>query len=210
MAILRKLIREDLVLHPAIQERVDRFLATRMPGPAVGVHVRYSDQRSHLAATLRALDAILRREPELQVFLATDNPQVERLFAAGYHHVITAPHWLPQSGIAAHNNRACPDRVEHGIEALVDLYLLSRCRYLIIDTTSSFSVLAELLTQAPQSSIVDVKSAGFVHGKLDPALRRALWRAWRRLGLFTWGLTALRGPLRLRRALRRTPAPHGL
>jgi hypothetical protein len=157
--ILRKLLRDDLILHPEIQERVNRFKRDHFRSPTVGVHVRYSDRQADLSGIRKQLNKLLRRESGLQIFLATDNVQVKELFERKYAEVVTTPHWYPAAGTSAHQNGDCPDRLENGVEALVDLYLLAACEYLVIDTTSSFSKIAGLLSSAPRSKIVDLKAA---------------------------------------------------
>ena len=193
--ILSKLLREDLILNPLIKERVDRFKNNNFIGETVGVHVRYADHRVSLLAILDKLNILLRREPGLQVFLATDNIQIKKMFEENYPGVITTSHWYPKPGSRLHNNQDCPDPLEGGIEALVDLYLLAECTYLIIDTSSSFSYVARLLTKAPDSNIFDVKRGG----KLPAPLRRLTWKIMVRLGLFSWGLDILRRFVRIKR-----------
>ena len=159
------------------------------------MHVRYADHRVSLLAILDKLNMLLRHEPGLQVFLATDNIQIKKMFEENYPGVITTPHWYPKPGSRLHNNQDCPDPLEGGIEALVDLYLLAECTYLIIDTSSSFSYVARLLTKAPDSNIFDVKRGG----KLPAPLRRLTWKIMVRLGLFSWGLDILRRFVRIKR-----------
>ena len=71
-----------------------------------------------------------------------------------------------------HSNLECPDRMENGIEALVDMYLLAACDYLVVDEHSSFSYVASLLTNAPDSNVFNVQRGG----NLPPDLRRLIWR----------------------------------
>jgi len=191
--IVRRALRDDLLLHPDIRQRVDRFKSKHFKQRTVGVHVRYSDHRTSLGAVFKQVDALLRREPDLQIFLATDNPDVKRAFDEGYPAVISTPHWYPPSGFPAHGHAASPSRKEHGIEALVDLYLLAECEYLIIDTSSSFSRVARWLTTAPRSNVFDVRGR-----KVPKRFRRRIWHLWLRLGLFRWGPNVLRRWARMR------------
>lgn len=195
-AILRRLLREDLVLHPQIRQQVERFRSDCFRGPMVGVHVRYSDRRADLWGILEKLRLLSEQERELQLFLATDNIEVKKLLEENYPRVITTPHWYPAAGHRLHGNEACPDRVQDGIDALVDLYLLAECEYLVMDSSSSFSRLANLLREGPQSKVLSVRGP-----KWD---RRALlqWRLWVKLGVFTWGFKILRRWLRIRRLYR--------
>jgi hypothetical protein len=155
--ILRTLLTQDLVLHPGIQARVDAFRARHLHGRTVGVHLRLSDRRIRVRALLDALDALLDREPDLKIFAATDNIEAKTMLEQRYRSVITTPHWYPAPGKRLHNNPQGPDPAESGVEALVDLYLLGGCDYLIGDTTSSFTRVAGLLMAAPDGKIIDVK-----------------------------------------------------
>jgi hypothetical protein len=182
-------------LHPQIRERVEAFAGVHFASPTIGVHVRYTDHRTHLLGSLAAVDTLLRQRPELNVFLATDNIQVKTLFEESYPGTITTSHWYPRSGFRLHQNKDCPDPVESGIDALVDLYLLARCEYLVIDSSSSFGRLARLLTEMPSAHIVDVRRTG----RAGRRIRSITWSLWLRSGLFEWGLWALRQAVRRRK-----------
>jgi hypothetical protein len=185
--ILSKLLREDLILHPQIRERVNQFKINNFSRKTVGVHIRYSDHRTSLWSIIRRLNSLLKSETNLQIFLATDNIKIKNMFENSYSDVITTSHWYPISGLILHGNKSCPDLVESGIEALVDLYLLAECDYLIIDTSSTFSYVASLLTKVPFSNVFNVRQGG----KGPPRLRRLIWRLMLKLGLFSWGLNLL-------------------
>ena len=177
-AILMQLLREDLILHPSIRARVDHFKANRFNQKTVGVHVRYTDEyhrvkclKTRLPSIRKKLNALLKREPEIQVVLATDNVEIKEIFQEVYPNVITTQKWYPASGSSMHKNPECPDRVENGIDALVDMYLLAQCDYLILDGNSSFSYLASLLTDAPSSRIFNVQ-----RGRWQPQpVRYLIW-----------------------------------
>lgn len=171
-AILRDLMQEYLVLHPAIQQRVDCFRAERFNGKTVGVHVRYTDKKTRLAEIQQRLEALLQREPELQIFLATDSLKVHNLFVSRYARVVSTTKWYPTSGISMHQNPKCPDRNEEGASALVDLYLLASCDYLIVDESSSFSYLATLLTNAQAARVINVQK----YRAVPPRVRHMVWR----------------------------------
>ena len=196
-AILSNLLEEDLILHPDIRERVDQFRGTCFTKKTVGVHVRYTDFRSRLWTILKKLNALLKREPDLLIFLSTDNMQIKNMFEASYPGVIITPHWYSSTpGLAIHGNRNCQDPIESGIEALVDLYLLAECDYLIIDTNSSFSYVAKLLTKTPDSNIFDVGQ----RKKPSPYMRALTTRLMLKLGLYSWGLSLLSRFVRIQRS----------
>lgn len=196
--ILKKLLKEYLSLHTEIQGRIARFKENNFDGKCVGVHIRFTDHRSNIWAILTNLNALLSRAPGLQIFLSTDNLQIKDMFEKLYPGVITAPHWYsPTPGLTIHNNRRRPDPYENGIEALIDLYLMSECEYMIIDTSSSFSYIAKLLSKAPDSRIFDVGS----RGKLPPFIRSHITRLMLKLGFYTWGINLITRAADIRRRL---------
>lgn len=181
--ISRKLLSEDLKLHPSIRVRVDRFKLERFNKATVGVHVRYTDKTVILSNIQKILQRLRKRIPDLQVFLSTDNENIKTMFEQKYPGIITTPHWYSKQGMPIHGNQNCPDPTESCIEALIDLYLLAECDYLIVDTTSSFSYMANLLTKAPNSCIFDVKPGE----KLLPRLRKFDKRLRNKLRSFIYG-----------------------
>jgi hypothetical protein len=185
-AILRKLLRENLQLKPDIHTRVDDFARRHLSSGAVGVHVRYSDHRAQLWSILSALDGVIAHSPELKVFLATDNIEIKRLFEEVYPGVVSTPHWYPKAGLGQHHAASGIDPREAGVEALIDMYLLARCDWLIVDRSSSFSTIAVLLSDAPAGQVIDLRR----RSKPARAKPDRAWRMLLKLGFYTWGLRA--------------------
>ncbi len=171
-AIMKRILSEELVLQPQIQARVDEFRAAQFRSPVVGVHLRMSDRRVRVPEILAQLDLLLAREPSLTVFAATDNIEGKVLLEQRYPGLLMTDHWYGPAGSSQHNNPASPNRTGNGIEALVDLYLLAACEYLIGDTTSSFTRLAALLRSGPEEQFVDVRPGPSRRARLG----REIWR----------------------------------
>ena len=171
--ILRRILREDLEPCPEITERVDRFRVEQFTGKVVGVHVRDTDKRSRLPAIRARLDRLLAAEPRLLVFLATDNPAVEASFKVRYPSVVATEKWMPTDGRPLHKHPDNPDPQAHGVAALVDMYLLAQCDYLIGDEKSAFEQIASLLSNAPRANVFNLQRGRTI----PPRLRRRLWLA---------------------------------
>lgn len=197
--ILSTLLGEDLLLQPRIHTAVTNFKNKEFDGKTVGVHLRYSDHRASLFAILRKLNTLLKDESDLRIFLATDNIQIKKMFEENYPVVITTPHWYPEPGSRIHDNSGCPDPMKSGIESLIDLYLLAECDYLVIDTSSSFSYIATLLTKTDASKVFNVSRRGKSPGRLA----RLSWRFMLKLGLYSWGLNFISKIEKIRRVLNR-------
>ena len=199
--ILRKLLREDLNLHPQIQQRVDNFASKFLSRKTLGVHVRYTDHRVRLRSIINMINKLLKLESGLQIFLATDNIQIKKLFDENYQNVITTEHWYPAPGLTIHQNPSCPDPLENGKEALVDLYLLAKCDYLVIDTSSMFAYVAVLLTDSPNHKVFNINSRER-GGKRSIHNLLLSWKLLLKLRLFSWEIWMISFIARLRRYLK--------
>jgi hypothetical protein len=181
--LLRALLGETIMLHPAISEQVENFKRENFSERMIGVHIRYSDHRTALWATLKAVRQLLRRDPARRIFLCTDNIEIKRLFKRKYQQVVSTSHWYaPTPGDPLHCAARRPDALANGVEALIDLYLLAQCDDMIVDTSSSFAYLATLLTNVPAEHINDVKR----REKLPPRVRKATTAVMRRFHAHSW------------------------
>lgn len=169
--ILKQLLQENLYPHPSIQERVQQFQRDRFQRDMVGVHIRYTDKRTRLPAVHKTLNRLLKRHPDLHIFLATDNERIEAQLAATYPHVITTPKWFPGQETAMHEHADCPERLEHATEAVLDMYLLASCKHLILDERSAFSYFVSMLTEAAPNNVYNLQPSQF----LPPWLRHFIW-----------------------------------
>jgi hypothetical protein len=170
--IMTMLLAQDLLPGRRIQARVDAFNGAHPGGPTVGVHLRLSDRQTRVDAILAELDSLLRRVPDLRIFAATDNIEVKEQLERRYPGVLMTPHWYPPARVPLHKDPARPDRLENGIEALVDLYLLGGCDYLIADGSSSFARIAALLVSERGGSAVDVRAGPAPRSRVS----RRIWR----------------------------------
>ena len=187
--ILAKLLREDLLLQSEIRARVAHFKSNHFNARTVGVHVRYSDYRVRIFAIIKQLNALLKREPDLQIFLATDNVEVKKMFEGNFPRVVSTPHWYAKPGAPIHLDRTRPDCTQTAIEALIDLYLLANCDHLIFDGSSSFAWVANLLSPAPDHHKLDVDPIG--HTRRKRRLRAAVTRILRGARFSAWGFRIL-------------------
>ncbi len=188
--ILRSLFRQEFVPAAPVTERVESFRAAEFRTPVIGVHVRFTDRRSRLRAIESRLSTLLKRHPEATIFLATDNLEVQRKFQSGFANVKATQKWFSPVGGTIHRSNLAADRTENGMAALVDMYLLSRCDYLIIDEHSSFGLVASWLSDIPWSRVYNVqlirvlplrirRLAWYYRGRLKSRIfpKRAGWAA---------------------------------
>jgi hypothetical protein len=191
-AILRDLIRSELVLHPEIAARVSDFQQRLWGEEVVGVHMRYSDRRGGIRNTFRQVDTIVARHPRSRVFVATDNEDLLRHARDRYGvaRLIATEKWFPVPGKPIHRNAEGPDGVQKAQDALLELYLLGSCRWLVGDHRSSFAYVAALLSNCPPDAITNVDPGAFLprwvrqfYGFHRDLLRDDLRYLRRRIGL---------------------------
>lgn len=127
-----------------------------MPGPSIGVHIRYSDRKAPVDRCEAAVRRMLDRLPGARIFLSTDSRLIERSFAEKFGDVIVTEKWLPEPGEAAHQNPNCNDPVMNGIEALRDMMLLARCDALVYASRSTFSLVSHRVGSFRPGMVTDV------------------------------------------------------
>jgi len=155
--VIRKVLQEHMPLHDDIQQRIADFKARCWRQPVIGVHIRYTDLKTNLAQYERHLRRILEHVPDACIFLATDNKQVNENYRKEFKNVVWTPKWFPDEMASMHQNPDCSDKTANGIEALVDMYLLAECDYLIYAGASTFSAIARLLSNLPPNRVIDIQ-----------------------------------------------------
>lgn len=152
-AALRETLAQSIALTPSIIAHVDQLAATWSTQPTIGIHVRYTDNQAPLTQLLRRLKQQTQASPKANIFLATDNlevqQQIQRLYPG---RILTSAKSLPVDGTPLHHQHRGAAAL---IESMVDLILLSRCPTLIYSSRSSFGYCAALLSQADPNQLFD-------------------------------------------------------
>ena len=154
--IIRKVLTEKMILNEDIRRRIEQFKAEHKADKVIGVHIRYTDRKTDLDKYEKYLGHFLKQCPDSHIFLATDNQQVSEDYRKRYKNVFSTHKWYPQGATSMHQNDCCPDKIENGIEALVDMYLLAQCSCLIYSGYSTFSLISQILSDAPSENIIDI------------------------------------------------------
>jgi hypothetical protein len=159
-AILAKLLREHFCLVPSIQSRIDQFAVRYWRKTMIGLHIRYTDKcflHTPLEKYHAAVRKVLKAAPTARIFLATDNKDVQRTFKDRYNDIVVTEKEFPDGNVPLHTDMACSDRGARGAEALVDMYLLARCQYLIYSSRGTFSYVSRLIGDFAPGTAVDVE-----------------------------------------------------
>jgi hypothetical protein len=138
-----------------ILQQVNTVAAT-LTVPSIGVHIRYTDRKIPLGPIKNALRQKLAEMPDASIFLATDNADVQAQIAAEFSNVHHINKHLPADGSRLHWPTSDIEKLQEAENALIDMWLLSRCDHLIYSRHSTFSVTASYLGNMSRAQLHDV------------------------------------------------------
>lgn len=150
-------LQETMQKHVAIEETLRKEFEQISPeflsGETIGIHVRYTDNRNPLQVQLAQLERLAKKHSQATIFVATDSEMVESKLRAIYPgRIVTTHKSLSASGSPLHR-QGLGDEARRS--ALLDLYLLSKCDYLVYSARSTFGYCAALMSQLPEESRFD-------------------------------------------------------
>ena len=159
--IIADVLKRNIKPEAGIFEKIKKFQFEHFSGKfIIGIHVRCTEE-SNSARTIppvshyiNVVKKTLRLYPEAALFLSTDNIAVETKFKQifGEGKILKTEKWLPKAGESIHKNKLNPDGLVSIQESLIDIYLLSKCDYLIYTSNSSFSKIAKCLFSGNQKN----------------------------------------------------------
>lgn len=145
MGIVRWLARNCLRLQPQLRKKVDDFAKQHFTSPhTIGLHIRHTDLQSPLEAMISHLQGLIR--PDSTIFLCTDNKHVQGTISRIFPRTVFTTKVFPAGGEPLHCFVPELSNVQKGEEALIDMYLLSKCEELVYYHQSSFSRIPLLLS----------------------------------------------------------------
>ncbi len=138
-----------------VRNEVEALFAGRR-GPIVGVHIRYTDRKVSLDRIFAAVGRLRQKRPDVSIFLATDNASVQAVFRRRFDGVFVIDKVLGDDKNSLHEHIQTDDPLREAENALIDMWALSRCDWLIHSRHSTFSVAAALIGSIPASRQFDI------------------------------------------------------
>jgi len=139
-------------LKPDISQEIDRYQDRyQLSKDTIGVHVRDTDKSIGISIDKLFLEIDYLYTNNMKIFLATDNQNIERLFIQKYNHVVIYPKNLPtpnqKRGIHMWGIDHDDEEYNRSMfkDSIIDMWLLSKCEYLLYQGNSSFSVISKHL-----------------------------------------------------------------
>lgn len=154
-----KILRHHIALKDNIKSKIEHFQKTNnLSKGVVGVHVRNTDKTptAPLSQLFEKINKITKKSSA--IFLATNSIEIELEFKKRYTTIIMHPkNYPPQKNIGTHHyaiRTGDYSSAEQLLEAsIIDMYLLSKCDYLIYQKNSSFSEVSAALKAEPERTL---------------------------------------------------------
>lgn len=151
------IIRNQINLKETISKKIQDFAnANSLQSDCIGIHIRYTDKKpdasfDRLYESIESIGAKGKR-----IFLSTDNKEIEKMMKEKYNDIITYPKFLPEEQKEGLHQWALYNKDENAKlvmfeESIVDMWLLSKCEYLIFQENSSFSQVSRILKNDSKS-----------------------------------------------------------
>ena len=150
---LKNIFLENIFLKKDIETKINSFSQQhKLQTNTIGIHIRSTDKRPR-----KSLDELFKKISKFklsspQFFLATDNKQIAATIKRTLSPVIEYPKLMPDlktEGMhqwAKYNDQLhLGDRILE--ESIMDMWLLSKCEYLLYQGNSTFSILSRFMHQ---------------------------------------------------------------
>jgi hypothetical protein len=146
------IFRKHIFLTDSVQQEIDSLARSfGLSETTIGIHVRMTDKTpsvsmEHLSQKIYGLKI---KNPA--IFLATDNKEVETYFLRNHQNVIFTQKWRPHNNAKTGIHHYAFQTGNYGMaetvlkESIIDMWLLSRCEYLIYQKNSGFSTISSIL-----------------------------------------------------------------
>ncbi|MEI2418820.1 nodulation protein NodZ [Arthrospira platensis SPKY2] len=155
--LIERSLLQHVRLQPNLEKTIDEFVVNYFSSTVVGVHVRWTDKQPNqkIDILFERINAILNKESNAKIYIATDNQKIIDSFQQTYRNqLIFRQKWFPTSSGEtlhhAHQKRPVEDIF---FDAVIEMFLLSKCNYLIYQDNSSFSNISACYSIAPKINI---------------------------------------------------------
>src|SRR6478609_8277735 len=138
-----------------VRDEVAELLSGRHH-PIIGVHIRYTDRKVSLRRIMSEVARLRKRMPDAPIFLATDNERVQAIFRAKVDNVFVIEKKLGDDANPLHERAPAENALHEAENALIDMWALAGCDWIIHSRHSTFSVTAALIGRIPRTRQRDI------------------------------------------------------
>lgn len=146
-----------------IEKNWDKIVGDSINAKIVGVHIRDTKESMNSFGYIprirysQSVDSLVEEiRGNILIYLATDNISAQREFITKYgNKVISKSKWFKKPGKPIHLSlKNCPDKWRNILDAIFDMFALSRCDYLVRRKQSSFSTASQVIGLFKNENVV--------------------------------------------------------
>lgn len=138
-----------------VQAAVDKVF-DGLERPVIGAHLRYTDMAGPLDLVKSRLGKLRAKMPDAPIFLATDSLKAQENIQATFGNLHVTEKYLPEDGGQLHLLHDGVDPVLEAENAMIDMWALGACDYLIYSKNSTFSGTSALIGGLAADRLVNV------------------------------------------------------
>lgn len=138
-----------------VQAAVDKALDP-LPRPIIAAHLRYTDMAGPLDKVKAEIAKLRAKMPEAPIFLATDSLKAQKDIQGTFGNLHVTEKYLPEDGGRLHLQHEEVDPVLEAENAMIDMWALAACDYLIYSRNSTFSGTSALIGGHDADHLVNV------------------------------------------------------
>jgi hypothetical protein len=170
--IIRYVLKNFLYTKKEISKEIKKFIFYNFKKPVIGIHIRNSDNMKigymsySLSKYYSKIANIIRNNPHNTIFISTDSKSVLDYLKKKFSNIVYYPKNYPKmKGEPLHLSDYL-NKFEVAKSSLIDMYLLSKCDYIISVDRSSYACFARLLSGSDTKIITinvrDIKRNKFI------------------------------------------------
>jgi len=147
------ILRNNILLNDTMQKHVDDLVSKmQLAKNTIGIHIRMTDKQPQSELVVLKEQILRLNINNPQLFIASDSEIAEEYFSKHFKNVLFTKKWRPENTgkkmgmhqFAIRNqNYANAELMLR--ESITDMWLLSKCKYLIYQSNSSFSKISAIL-----------------------------------------------------------------
>ena len=146
-----------ITLNPQIHSHINQFKKTAFSSQMVGIHIRKTNEKGAtdkyigIEKYIKLMKQFKDYLPQVKFFLSTDNQEVQNFLTPKYGDlIVNTEKWFPEANQPIHIIKAKTKPQQVAREALMDMFLLSQCGFLIYPHNSSFSQISRIFSSLPR------------------------------------------------------------
>lgn len=167
------LIKNYLHLKENIRTEADEFKKKYFGKITIGIHIRQTDnirsetRRINIKKHVKIITKLIKKHPKAVIFLSTDNKNILDEYVKKYKNVVFTEKFFGNDITEGlHHSKECKNKKNMAIEALKDMYLLSRCDYLVYSSKSSFGQVSSLFFDGKKNNLIDFDKKVYLYKRI--------------------------------------------